>query len=495
MRTFRGPLRQPVRRLGLRARIVLAFTLGALVLSALLASVTYALVRENLVRQRERAALSQVYGNAKYVRDSLRSTQPNVVDLLSSLQTPAAAQPVLYRSGELSGVNVEFGERELPRVLRERVLAGVPARMRFDLRGDMQLAVGVPLPSVDAAYFEIVSLEELQRTLRSLGFSLLAAALVTTVAGAALGVWASRRVLQPLSDVNAAARAIAGGRLDTRLQEVRDADLDPIVESFNDMATALQERIERDARFASDVSHELRSPLTTLSASTEVLKSRWDEMPERARAALDLLVADLARFQSMVEDLLEISRFDAGASLVLEPVRIAELVLYSVEASSDKDVPVDIAADAGDTVVMADKRRLVRVIANLLDNAEKHGDGATRVGIELAGDDRVRVMVDDAGPGVPAEDRDNIFERFARGVAAGRRGRGEGVGLGLALVRAHVELHGGTSWVDELEAGGARFVVELPVVPVPADGEDGTDDEAPLEPTLDEVTPDRTAAP
>ena len=106
------------------------------------------------------------------------------------------------------------------------------------------------------------------------------------------------------------------------------------------MAQALQDRIERDARFASDVSHELRSPLMTLAASIEVLENQRDELPERAQAALDLLVADVDRFQQLVEDLLEISRFDAGvARLELEEVHLAELVMQAVSYATDADVP------------------------------------------------------------------------------------------------------------------------------------------------------------
>ena len=106
---------------------------------------------------------------------------------------------------------------------------------------------------------------------------------MTTLAGAGIGWWASRRALRPLTGVSTAATALASGRLDTRLESSDDPDLRPIAESFNDMAQALQDRIESDARFASDVSHELRSPLMTLAASIEVMDNQRDEMPERAR--------------------------------------------------------------------------------------------------------------------------------------------------------------------------------------------------------------------
>jgi signal transduction histidine kinase len=230
------------------------------------------------------------------------------------------------------------------------------------------------------------------------------------------------------------------------------------------MAVALEERIQRDARFASNVSHELRSPLMTLAASIAVLENQRDDMPDRARAALDLMVADIERFQQLVEDLLEISRFDAGVMhLDLEEVRVDELVIQAVTNSTDVDVPVDIDADLAGVVVKADKRRLSRVIDNLLDNAAKYGEGATRVELRKLGD-AVLIAVEDDGPGVPTHDREAIFFRFNRGTSAGHRRGIDGVGLGLALVAEHVRLHGGSVWVEDRAEGepGARFVIELP---------------------------------
>ncbi len=454
-----------VRRLGLRARITLAFAVGALLLSALLSATTWALTRENLVNQREDSALVLVYQNARTIQNRVANPDTDQQALLSSLSTPLGARPILYYEDQYVPLTPEYGQDALPRSLRDTVIGGQAARMRYDLRGEMQLAIGVPIPSVDAAYFEIVSFDEVQSTLESLGVSLVGAALVTTLAGAALGWWAARRALRPLSSVSTAAMSLAAGRLDTRLDPSADPDLLPITASFNEMAQTLQDRIEQDARFASDVSHELRSPLMTLAASIEVLENQRDELPERARAALDLMAADVDRFQQLVEDLLEISRFDAGvARLELEEVHLAELVMQAVSHSTDADVPVQLDAELAGVVVHADKRRIVRVIANLLDNASKYGDGPTGVSLRRV-DDGIQIAVEDRGPGVPPEDRQLIFDRFSRGVSAGRRGHTDGVGLGLSLVSEHVNLHGGRVWVDGRADGdqGARFVVELPV--------------------------------
>lgn len=459
----------PIRRPGLRARITLAFALGAALLSALLASTTWGLTRTQLLDQREASALRQVYVNASLVRETMLSAE-NAADvdatgLLSSLQTPVGSRPILVFDGDFFPLSLDFGEDALPDGLRAAVADGRAATMRFDYKGEPEFAVGVPMPAANAAYFEVVSLTELDDTLESLGFVLLGASALTTLAGAAFGWWASRRALLPLATVSNAAEAIAGGRLDTRLQSADDPDLALLTSSFNEMAQALEDRIDRDARFASDVSHELRSPLMTLSASIEVLKKRQDEMPERAQAALDLLVADVARFERLVNDLLEISRFDAGAAqLELEEVNLAELVIQAVGTSSSVGVPVQYDEDAAELEIAVDKRRLERVIANLLDNADKYAGGAVRILIRRA-HGHAQIIVEDAGPGIPEEQREKVFDRFARGEEAGRRGGSRGVGLGLALVAEHVNLHDGRVWADDRADGesGSAFVVELPL--------------------------------
>jgi two-component system, OmpR family, sensor histidine kinase MtrB len=460
-------------RMGLRARITIAFAVGALLMSAVLAGATLGLTRQNLLDQRESSATARTYQNARTAALQLpgqagSDEQPvaDPTELLESLQTPTGSNPVLAVGDEWYARAPEFNQDVLPASLRATVQSGQAALMRFDHEGTTQLAVGVPIESdtIDAAYFEIVSLGELEDTLESISISLLAAALLATLAGAAIGWWAARRVLRPLRGIGDAAHAIATGRLETRVEASDDADLATLADSFNEMAAALEERIQRDARFASNVSHELRSPLMTLAASTEVMQNQRDDMPERARAALDLMAADIERFQQLVEDLLEISRFDAGVMyLDLEEVRVDELVLQAVASSTDADVPVDIDSDLAGVVVKADKRRLSRVIANLLDNAAKYGKGATRVELRKHGD-AVLIAVEDDGPGVPADDRESIFYRFNRGSSAGHRRGIDGVGLGLSLVAEHIRLHGGSVWVEDRADGqsGARFVLELP---------------------------------
>jgi signal transduction histidine kinase len=351
----------------------------------------------------------------------------------------------------------------LPRELREATLSGDPVRGWAETGGDPQLVVGVPLPAVDSAYFQIFDESPLRHTLRVLAYVLLAAASVTTAAGALVGWWASRRLTAPLRAVADAARRLASGNLDTTLPAERDRDLAGLVDSFNTMVAALRTRIQRDARFAADVSHELRSPLTTLSTSLAVLQGRREELSERGQAALDLLTTELTRFQRLVEDLLEISRADAlDAHAETEPVSIGELILNLLEQPQYASVSADLDSSAIDAVIQGDKRRLQQVLRNLLDNAATHAGGATKVSAYARGD-AVTVFVDDLGPGIAQEERERIFDRFTRGRTAARRASQSGTGLGLALVSEHVRAHGGRVWAtDTPEGRGARFTVELP---------------------------------
>jgi signal transduction histidine kinase len=322
------------------------------------------------------------------------------------------------------------------------------------------VAVALPLSAARADYIEVFPLRELDRTFRFISLMLLAGVLGSGLLGASIGVWASRRALRPLTELTAAAARMAGGDLGSRMPVRADPDLRPIAAAFNETAASLQARLERDTRFASDVSHELRSPVTTMVTAMEVLRRRRDEMSPSARNAVDLLDTDLRRFRRLVEDLLEISRVDQGAAQrSLEILDLAELA-YNVAARVRPGVQVKTA---GPCLVRADRRRLERVVQNLAENAEVHGRGLVRVAV-CARAGRGRLEVDDAGPGVPSDDRIRVFERFARVADRDRHLDDTGSGLGLSLAAQHVELHGGWLWVEDRPGGGARFVVELPAV-------------------------------
>lgn len=456
--------RLPFSRFGLRTRILLTFGLGSLALSAFLAFSTYNLTRSNVVSDREASSISKAYDNARKVATELSGgTDGNEV-----LENLALDQSLLTEDDQAYSGSGGLQLADVPEELRAGVTTdGNPRMMRQEKDGELFLVVGIRLEDERYTYFEFSPIDDVRSTLNSITVALLIAGAVTIALGVVLGSVAASRAVRPLTVASRAAKAIAGGRLETRLQATDDPDLALITSSFNDMARALQTRIERDARFASDVSHELRSPLMTLSASVEVMQARRDEMPERARAALDLLVADVTRFQGLVEDLLEISRFDAGAiRLESEEFLVAEFVRQAIAVSIAPSTTLTVDDRAADVIITGDRRRLARVIANLIDNGQSYGGGNLEISVVAVGDPptAVRISVEDHGPGVAPEERSIIFERFARGAAAGRRSGSEGAGLGLSLVAEHVKLHGGRVWVDDRRDGthGACFVIELP---------------------------------
>jgi two-component system, OmpR family, sensor histidine kinase MtrB len=458
-------------RFGLRTRIMSMFIIGALLLSTFLAAVAYSFTRSSLLNQRESTSTDQAYRNARVAQREISAGKTSANAIIERLQQVGVSQAAINVDGAWASPSAKFTSDVIPASMQARVIGErTPALMIILVDKVPTLVVGIPLESSNAAYFEFSDLADANTTLRNVGLSLLFGGVITTLAGALTGMIAAKRAIRPLGDAAQAAKAIAGGRLDTRLENTDDHDLQLLSTAFNDMAEALQNRVERDARFASDVSHELRSPLMTLAASVEVMQARRDEMPERAQAALDLLVGDVTRFQGLVEDLLEISRFDAGAiRLHLEDLLVAEFMRQAVAVSSLPRTKLTVSDRAEGLIMHGDRRRLARVVANLIDNARVHGGGAPEINvIEADGEGEplahVWIVVEDHGPGVPNEERSLVFERFARGAVAGRRSSSDGAGLGLSLVDEHVRMHGGRVWVEDRADGqpGARFVLELP---------------------------------
>jgi two-component system sensor histidine kinase MtrB len=464
-------------KLGIGARITAVFGLGALILSILMGGLSYFTVRHFLLAGRESAAQHQAFNNAVLVRSSLeQGTKPQkYVTLLASIDSGSDAHSVLYHHAKAYESSLSVSA-SIPVQLRRDVLGGTAATQTYRTAdGTAEIGVGIPIPSVHAFYFEVFDLSDLDHTLRVLGLTLIVAGVVTTLLGTALGRFASVRTLRPLTDVSRAASAIAAGDLDTRLDAAAaDPDLEDLTNSFNTMVDQLQERIEREARFNSDVSHELRSPLTTLAAALEVLEADKDNLTARSQAALELLSDDLRRFQRMVGDLLEMSRADAGSvDIFLEEVNVSELVQRSVETgfghmvSRSPGGPPEVRIDPAVRAwrVGVDKRRFERVMVNLMENADHYGGGATAISVGPGQTGQVEVTVDDDGPGINPLERVKIFERFYRGSASGRRGTGTGTGLGLALVAEHMHVMRGDVRVESSDSGGARFVLSLPVLP------------------------------
>ena len=444
---------------GLRARIVLGFAAGALLVSVVLVSTTWFLARGYLIGQREDLLTRQAFADANVLAGRLSTAGTDVGEVVAELVPSGGADVVVRSGGSWYSSSLDAGARDVPAELRDVVAGGAAGTLRVDTPDGPALLVGVPVDSADAEFYELAPLTELRQVLRTLAAVLTAGALAATAAGAAFGVWASRRSVQPLEQVAAAATRIAGGELTTRLPATDDPDLLAIVAGFNSMVDALAARIDRDARFVGDVSHELRSPLTGVVTSVEVLAARRAELSPRADQALTLVQGELRRFRQMLDDLLELARIDGAPRGAAVPVPVAALV-REVLAASGRDPGLLVADPDEETTVPGDKRGLERAVRNLLDNADRHAGGASAVHVQRR-DGTVVVSVDDDGPGVPVADRERVFERFARGPHAARRSL-PGAGLGLAIVAETAGQHGGAAWVAEVPGGGARFSLSLP---------------------------------
>lgn len=299
-----------MRRLGLRARVTAAFAIGALLLSALMALISYELVRRSLLDERERTALRAAYFDAAVVRAGLDTDAPDVYEVLRTLDTGGSRRALVHRDGRWYARTADEGPSgAVPAGLMAMVADGEPGVQRVRVDGQPALLVGVPLAD-STGYYEITSLRELEQTFQVLALALTVVAVTVAGSGAALGWYATRHGLRPLTAVADAAEKIAAGDVTARLAPGTDPDLARLSTSFNRMADQVAVRIERDRRFAADVAHELRSPLQTLSAAASVLSRRRDSLDDRTATAAGLVSEEITRFQQLVNDLIELARSD-----------------------------------------------------------------------------------------------------------------------------------------------------------------------------------------
>lgn len=453
---------QRFRRLSLRSRVTLLFLLTGIVTSLFLSVASFFTARSYLLDRRDEVVERQAFNNAQLIRSQLRNRRTEAFELISGIRTERNGFAILHLSPEnlYFSQEIRFTQSALPAELVDATLNGLTARQRFSLNGQPYAAVGVYIAEIGAHYFEAFPLADEQRTLNIIASALTIGVVAIGILATLVGWWVSRRLLRPLERVSEAAGEIASGGLDTRLEQEDDPDLSRLITSFNDMADAVQTRIERETRFASDVSHELRSPITALAAAVEVLDARRADLTDRTQQALDVVVSQVRRFDQMVLDLLELSRMDVGViGLHREDVELEPFLERVAHRYGVEDLVVEQTSNQT-SILSIDKRRFERIMANLFDNARLHGGGVTRVVIERPRAGIVRIAVEDKGPGVAPSERALIFERFARGSAG--RSRAGGTGLGLALVAEHTRAHGGVAWVEDAPNGGARFVIEIP---------------------------------
>lgn len=291
---------------------------------------------------------------------------------------------------------------------------------------------------------------------------LLAGGFIALVVGAGLGWWLARRLTRPLAATERAARAIAAGDLSARVGEAgrADAELAAVSEAFDEMADELEQSRALSRDFLMSVSHDLRTPLTSIRGYAEALAEGAAETPEERRRAATIIETEARRLERLVSDLLDLARLEARRfRLEPEPVDVAAVVstVTAGFAPTADDYAVTLHADVEPTPERElDPERLGQVVANLVENALKWAASSVEVSAR-ARDDRIEVVVSDDGPGIPPEDVERVFER----LYTSRRGEGRsvGTGLGLAIVHELVTAMNGTVAVTSSESGGVRFTV------------------------------------
>ena len=336
------------------------------------------------------------------------------------------------------------------------------------------LAVGIPLGPYYQLYY-VFPLTKILLTLQLVQRTLIAGGLVLVVLLALIASLVTRWVVVPVRRAAEAAQRVSAGDLDERMQVLGSDDLAVLATSFNEMAASLQDKLGElqgmssvQRRFVSDVSHELRTPLTTIRIAADVLHAAKDQLDRAAARSAELLQGQLERFESLLADLLEISRYDANAAtLDAEPVDVCDLVRRSADVAQQiaerRGARIEFRLPAEPCVAEADRRRVERILRNLLVNAVEHGDGRETVVTVAADRDAVAVAVRDHGVGLkPGEDQ-LVFDRFWRADPARARTTG-GTGLGLSIAQEDARLHGG--WLEAWgECGrGSVFRLTLPRV-------------------------------
>jgi len=465
--------RPAIRPGSLRRRLTFAFLLVAGISAAALAVASYTIVREARLSDSVDRSLEQSRFNLILANETL-SREPSVQEinqLLAAYERRGGFETVGMTGDRRFSSTVSLGMQEVPAPLRALVATGKLGYERIDVAGTRYLVVGGQVKNADTVLFDFYSEDRLWDELAQLRNVLLAALGVVTLLGALVGAVLARRILAPVGRASQAAHSLAEGLLETRLPVESGDEFGVWAASFNEMAEALEAKIRalsesqaRERRFTSDVSHELRTPLTALVAEASLLAEQLDKMPPDARRPAELLVDDVARLRDLVEDLMEISRFDAGAAVLhLDEIDLAESLRRTLAARAWTDV-VDTELPPPDTLRgRVDPRRLDVVVANLVGNALRHG--ARPVRLRLSGstgtEPRAVIEVLDSGPGIPAHVLPHVFERFYKSDAA--RTRTEGSGLNLAITAENVRVHGGTVRAANRPEGGAVFTVELPL--------------------------------
>ncbi|MFN2538875.1 MAG: MtrAB system histidine kinase MtrB [Mycobacteriales bacterium] len=471
-----------------QTRVVVSTMVGSAVAVLLLASLLLGQVGRGLVSARTRAALVTAQSGIVKVEDGINSTRPGpsldpqlqaiAKDLSDAGQVGNQYRILLVRadgsgtSYATAGVSAADVPAKLERALDTSGLAysyvhGSPDRLVVGgvvdtPLGDFRLYQFFPLSS------EQSTLSLVRRTTAIVGglLVLLLPLLVYLVI---------RQVVRPVREAARTAERLALGDLEERMQVRGEDELARLATTFNSMAVALQKQIRQledlsrvQRRFVADVTHELRTPITTVRMAADVLHEARTDFPLAAARSAELLQAELGRFEQLLSELLEISRYDAGDARVdAEPTDLVALVHRVADAvqplAARKGTAIEVLA-SGPVVAEVDHVRIERVIRNLVVNAIEHGEGRP-IEIRVGADDRsVAVTVHDYGVGLrPGEDK-LVFTRFWRGDPSRARSTG-GTGLGLAIAQEDARAHGGALEAWGAPGRGAVFRLTLPLTP------------------------------
>ncbi|MEV0612090.1 HAMP domain-containing sensor histidine kinase [Nonomuraea sp. NPDC050404] len=464
---------------GLRTGLILGFVLVSALSALTTAALTFHQARTAILQRAQDNAVHDLRTQVGSLAPDLPA-KPDETDLRTlTRHLDRAGGSRDWRTAAAHGdgplVAAHGAPPELPAGLRTSASAATTALVqRFHQGGQPRLAVALPVAYADhpgrpsgLVVYAVFSLRSQQQDVDALVAAARAGALPVVLASVVPALLLARRVLRPVRRLRSAAERMAQGRLDARIEVSGHDELADLGRAFNTMAATLQadavtlRSMEGKARrFAADVSHELRTPLAAMTAVTGILdgEAASGRLGAETSEVLALVADETRKLAHMVEDLMEISRFDAGAArLNLDDIDVGALVRKSLALRHWQD-RVDVATPA-ELRARLDPRRIDVVLANLVGNALRHGGAPVRVLAVAAGQDLV-ITVSDDGPGLPPDLLAHVFDRFTKGDTS--RTRSEGSGLGLAIAAENARLHGGTLTAANAPEGGAVFTLTLP---------------------------------
>jgi two-component system sensor histidine kinase MtrB len=409
--------------------------------------------------------------NNYYVVVGLNSNVTNVYTQWISASVDAAVTlpPALVKEVQAEQEKDSSGQEE-------NLLYYSPTTLAFTDGGQSQPAVvvGTPLGNWYQLYF-VFPLTQEQQTLQLVQTTLIGAGIALVALLAAIASLVTRWVVLPVRHAARAARRVSAGHLEERMTVGGADDLGALASSFNEMAASLQEKLHEleelskaQRQFVSDVSHELRTPMTTIRMAAEILYEAREQLDPAAARSAELLQSQTERFEVLLTDLLEISRHDANvATLDAEPTDICDIARRSADDAQHlaerRGCRIEFRLPAEPCVAEVDKRRVDRILRNLLVNAVEHGEGKDVVVTVAADRGTVAVSVRDHGVGLAPGEEQLVFERFWRADPARARTTG-GTGLGLAIALEDARLHGGWLQAWGEKGRGSVFRLTLPRV-------------------------------